>query len=377
MRIAIIGKKHPFYGIVTYCRELVSTLKAQGHTVAFFYMHDGPTGASGEAALPYRLRTHMYVLDRNATRERLQAELAAFRPDVVHGMYAISTLDFALPEICRAIGVPLVVTFHPAFDSRPSLPNRVSALVYRAYARTLGRCDRVIVFSSRQRDKLTELGVSADRVAIVPNGVDPERYRPGPSRFRSRLGAESLLTYMGRLDPEKNVGALLEVFTMLDRDGAHLAIVGDGVLGARLRRRFAAHPRVHFLGAVAEEAARIDVLRGSDMFVLPSSVEGLSLSLLEAMACGAAPVATDAGADGEVIDGCGWVLDPLHVHHELRSALTSLLDDAETVRRWSGLARRRVLERYDARGNGRLLERLYATAVRDQGSGIRDRVAES
>lgn len=363
MRVAVVGKKYPFCGIVTYCRELIRALRAEGHTVAFYYLHNEEVEADEEDALPYLFKTHVYAVTGGTARERLYHRLRAFGPDVVHASFALSPLDWALPDICELLGVPLVATFHVALDRRPSLPNRVSGFVYRLYARTLRRCDRVVVFSELQRERLARHGVAPGRVAIVPNGVDVTRYQPGPSAFREGLGAKRLVGFMGRLDPEKNVGALVEAFerTTLPED-THLVVVGDGVLGNHLRQRFAEVPNVHWLGFVEDEARRIDVLRGCDLFVLPSSVEGLSLALLEAMACGAVPLATDVGADGEVVEGVGGVLDPTRLSSELGPAMAGMLADGGAIARARDATRRRVVSRYAFKDNVRRLVEVYEAA---------------
>lgn len=363
MRIAIIGKKYPFCGIVTYCRELIRALRAEGHTVAFYYLYNGEVEEEQEDGLPYLLRTHMYTVPSTGAPERLKERLAAFRPDVVHASYALSFLDFALPDLCAELNVPLVVTYHVAFDRRPSLPNRVSAMVYRMYARTLAKCQRVIVFSEPQKDRLVSLKVPAGLVQVLPNGVDVNRYRPGESDFKREIGARMLITYMGRIDPEKNVGALLRAFTQLELpEDVHLALMGDGVLASKLRPRYEDHPRIHWLGFVEEEARRVDVLRGSDLFVLPSSVEGLSIALLEAMACGAAPIATDVGADGEVIAGCGRIVNPKRLRWDLAPALQTLVEAPDEVARLREEARRRVVSRYAFKQNIERLLRVYQEA---------------
>lgn len=365
MRIAIIGKKFPFCGIVTYCREQVRALRERGHEVAFYYLHHEEVNAEHEESLPYLLKTHMFTVPRRSAAQRLADHLRAFRPDVVHASFALGPLDWQLPDVCAELGVPLVATFHVALDHRPTFPNRVSALVYRLYARTLRRCDRVIVFSEGQKRRLTDLAVPDATVRILPNGVDVRRYRPGPSAFKAEIGAERLLTYMGRLDPEKNVGKLLRAWAALEKpEGTQLALMGDGVLGERLRARFGDLPDVHWLGFVAEEERRIDVLRGTDVFVLPSSVEGLSIALLEAMACGAVPVATDVGADGEVIDGCGRVVDPLTLKADLAPAIAGLLAAPAELDRLRGAARRRIVSRYAFADNVAAMEGIYAELAR-------------
>jgi glycosyltransferase involved in cell wall biosynthesis len=369
MRVAVVGKKFPFCGIVTYCQELVRALRARGHEVAFYYLHNEDVHEEREEGLPYLFKTHVYTIPKPDSRARLLASLRAFRPDVVHASYALSPLDWALPEVCRELGVPLVATFHVALDHRPTLPNHVSGFVYRLYAPTLARCHRVVIFSELQREKLARLGVARERVAVVPNGVDVKRWSPGPSAFKAKVGARHLIGYLGRLDPEKNVGALVTAFQQAELPaGTQLAIMGDGVLGARLRRKFGDVPGVHWLGFVKDEEQRKDVLRGCDVFCLPSSVEGLSLALLEGMACGAAPVATDVGADGEVIRGVGKVLDPTRLGEDLAPALAEVLGDPAGLARLREESRRRVVLKYAFHDNVAALMDVYVAAMQAERS---------
>ncbi|MEN9212717.1 MAG: glycosyltransferase family 4 protein, partial [Thermostichus sp. DG02_4_bins_136] len=89
-------------------------------------------------------------------------------------------------------------------------------------------------------------------------------------------------------------------------------------------------------------------------------IEGLSLSLLEAMACGLAPVATDVGADGEVLmDGAGILLDPKRVTSDLQTLLPLLRDQREFTQLLGMKARQRVLERYTLSRNITQVEQLY------------------
>jgi glycosyltransferase involved in cell wall biosynthesis len=124
---------------------------------------------------------------------------------------------------------------------------------------------------------------------------------------------------------------------------------------------------VHWLGFIADETTRIQLLRAADAFILPSLVEGLSLSLLEAMACGTACLATDAGADGEVLEnGAGIVLQTQGVTAQLKILLPLLRDHPEITELLGRKARERVLERYTFAENMVQLERLYETVLAPQ-----------
>ena len=302
---------------------------------------------------------------------KLLAEaLKRLKPDLVHASLTLSPLDFRLPEICAELGLPLVATFHPAFDRKVrSLTSGTQHLTYQLYAPCLANYTRVIVFSDLQRDLLIRLGVPTNGVVVIPNGVDTRRYSPGPSSAKLDLKAQRLFVYQGRLSPEKNVEALLRGWRQADMGpGCKLAIVGSGPLEASLKLFYSDQDDIIWLGYLADEtAAGRNFCGGADGFILPSLVEGLSLSLLEAMACGTACIATDAGADGEVLaNGAGIVLDTQRVATQLQTILPILRDHPEISQMLGRKARERVLYRYTLEDNVSCLEQLYATLTREK-----------
>ena len=258
----------------------------------------------------------------------------------------------------------------PPFDS--SLRNLTAGtqqLTYQLYAPALARYDRVIVFSRLQAEVLERLGVPADRLTVIPNGVDPERWKPASSglgsfmqqRVRKRLGKERIFLYMGRLATEKNVEALLRAWRLVSPDGCKLVIV-DGPCST-LQNTYD-DPNMLWWGYEDDLEARVALLQCAEVFLLPSLVEGLSLALLEAMACGTACVATDAGADGEVLDqGAGIVLSTQGVTTQLRTLLPVLRDQPVLTRELGRQARLRILERYTLGSNLDAIEALYSSLI--------------
>jgi glycosyltransferase involved in cell wall biosynthesis len=107
----------------------------------------------------------------------------------------------------------------------------------------------------------------------------------------------------------------------------------------------------------------VSILRASDIFVLPSKVEGLSLAMLEAMACGCATIATDVGSDGEALRGAGMVLDPESVTAQLHLSLETLLAHPDFRRSLGAKARQRVEERYSLDKNIARVIHLYQTVA--------------
>jgi glycosyltransferase involved in cell wall biosynthesis len=359
LRIAWLGHRSTTEadGIITYSREITKGLRARGVEVVFFHHARDQADDDQSVALEALAFSHRLVLSPPGSKRKLIDLLRRKEVDLVHVSLSFSSLDFNLPRLCHQLGIPIVATFHVPYDTRFSVWRGISAAVYRLYAQALAECDAVVIFGEAQRQILESLGVPRRVIQVVPNGVDVERYSPGPSPKRAELGAERLFSYVGRLDPEKNVDVLLSAFIEANPPRSHrLVVVGGGVEAKRLERRFS-DPRVKFTGVVTEERERIAILRASDAFFLPSTVEGLSLAMLEAMACGAATVATDVGTDGEALRGAGVVIDPGHLDAELGLAVRLLVDSPEVCTLLGGLARQRAVERFSLSAN---LDRLLA-----------------
>lgn len=367
MHIAWLGKKSPFCGNVTYGREVTNHLLNRDYQVSFLHFAqqeecDQKWRDCPEVFLPFLYKSQIYTIPSPKSSHVLMRSLEKFQPDIIHASLTLSPLDFRLPDICRELNLPLVATFHPPFDSKlRNLKSSTQYLTYQLYAPCLANYDRVIVFSEIQKDMLVKLGVPSATVQIIPNGVDETKYSPGYGNYQQTFGTKRLFVYQGRMAPEKNVESLLKAWRLADMgEDCTLLMVGDGPLKSSLELLYNKEQGVVWLGFIGDEAKRIDILRSADVFILPSLVEGLSLSLLEAMACGLACIATDAGADGEVLnEGAGIVIDTQGVTAQLKTLLPLLRDQPELASILGQKARQRVLERYTLNNNISQLELLY------------------
>ncbi len=225
MHIAWLGKKSPFCGNVTYGREITNALLDRGHRVTFlhFAQSDEVTddhSSYEEVSLPFIFKSQILTIPALGSARLLADTLEKLDPDLVHASLTLSPLDFKLPEICRSLGIPLVATFHPAFDrKRRNLSSSTQHFTYQLYAPCLAHYDRVIVFSQIQQNLLVKLGVPLERMAVIPNGVDISRYAPGFSGIKKQLNARQLYVYQGRLAIEKNVESLLKGWKLAKHGG--------------------------------------------------------------------------------------------------------------------------------------------------------------
>ena len=385
MQIAWLGKKSPFCGNVSYGLSTTEALRQRGHQTHFIHF-DTPLspergaaallGTDPDVSLPYLVKSQVYTIPSLGAQRELRDSLERIKPDLVHASLTLSPLDFRLPELCQQLGVPLVATFHPAFDADAGLRNLSAGtqqLSYQLYAPFLARYDRVIVFSKLQADVLIKLGVPAKTLAVIPNGVDTDRWCPASQStvsllqkaVRQRLGNERIFLYMGRLATEKNVEALLRAWRLVSPEGCRLVVVGDGPLTSSLQNQFS-DPQILWWGYEPDLETRIALLQCAEVFLLPSLVEGLSLALLEAMATGTACVATDAGADGEVLaGGAGIVMSTQGVTTQLRTLLPVLRDQPVLTAELGRRARERAIERYTIGCNIDAMEKLYRDLLDD------------
>lgn len=378
VQIAWLGKKSPFCGNVSYGLSTTEALRERGHQTHFIHF-DNPRNPVGQrtsllandpdVSLPYLVKSQVYTIPSPRALRELRDSLARLKPDVVHASLTLSPLDFRLPDLCQQLGLPLVATFHPPFDAGlRNLTAGTQQLSYQLYAPALARYDRVIVFSKLQADILERLGVPRERLAVIPNGIDTHYWKPAADgetssvlrQVKQRLGESRVFLYMGRIATEKNVEALLRAWRLVSPEGCRLVIVGDGPQRMVLQNTYDT-PDVLWWGYEENENIRVALQQCAEVFVLPSLVEGLSLALLEAMASGTACVATDAGADGEVLDeGAGIVMSTQGVTTQLRTLLPVLRDQPVLNGELGRRARQRVLERYTLSRNIDAIEMLYA-----------------
>jgi glycosyltransferase involved in cell wall biosynthesis len=153
-------------------------------------------------------------------------------------------------------------------------------------------------------------GIAEDKVRIILNGIDTERYTPDPTartNQRRSFGIDAatlLIGIVARLSPEKNHQLLLRACGTLHRRGVqfHLLVIGDGPSRGGLEAvalTAGIADQVTFLGARDDVASLLPAL---DVFALSSTTEGISLTLLEAMSCELPVVATAVGGNPEVVD---------------------------------------------------------------------------
>ena len=259
----------------------------------------------------------------------------------------------------RLAGVRRVVhTRHHGMAFR--LTRRQAGLVRLASQFT----DRFVCVSADSARQAVRHGVSPRIVRVLHNGIDLARFEPPAFREGGPV------VTVARLSPEKDIGTLLKAAALATEEdpSLRLEIAGDGPCMAELRREatdIGLGGRVCFHGETRDVRA---LLARAGLFVLPSRTEGVSLTLLEAMASGLAVVATRVGGNPEVVaDGETGLLVPPGDPATLAAAVLRLRRDDAERRRMGAAGRRRVERRFDVRRMTAAYERIYLGS--DDGAG--------
>jgi len=285
---------------------------------------------------------------------RLARLIRELRPTVIHARNWSAWPDVAIARRMVRPRVPLVLSFHGQ-DAARAMPWR-RRVVTRWVAAS---ATRFFTVSQEARRFLVDgVGVAAERVEIIPNGVDLERFRPEPHA----RGGRFVVGTAGSLSSVKNHALLVRAYAALAGGGMDvgLRIAGEGPERPRLEaliRSLGLEGRVELAGHQEDVPA---FLNGLDLFVLSSDSEAHPNALLEAMACGVPCVGTRVGGVPEVL-GYGQFGRLVDAGDEggLIEAMREVAEDRGAAEALGRAARERAVARYGMPQMLRAYEALY------------------
>lgn len=330
MRVAVVTESFLPHvnGVTGSVVRVLEHLRRSGHRALVLAPGDPPAECEGAPVVALRsvgLPGYAQVRVAVATARSIAAELAAFRPDVVH---LASPFAVGGPAVraAAALDVPVVAVYQTdvaGFAARYGLGS-VSDLAWHRIRSIHNRAELTLAPSRSAAADLRRHGV--ERVHLWARGVDAAQFSPtrrhGPSRRRLAGAGGVLVGYVGRLAPEKQVEDLR---VLQDLPGVRLVVIGDGPERRRLERLLA---RATFLGLLTgHELWRAVAML--DVAVLPGPYETFCQSAQEAMASGVPVVAVGAGGTADLVDSSrtGWLYPPGDLDR-LREAVADLAGDA-------------------------------------------------
>ena len=301
-------------------------------------------------------------------------------PAFVYQRYSLNS--YAGIRIARRHGVPFVLEYNGSeiwMGRHWGRALKHEAISRRIEQLNLAAADLIVVVSRAMRDEIVARGIDPSRVFVNPNGVDPDRYRPGVDgravRERYALGDCAVVGFIGTFGPWHGAEVLARAFVELIADGRRrgdrmrLLMIGDGARLPETRRILEegrALEAAVFTGLVPQEDGPA-YLAACDILASPhvrnpdgTPFFGSPTKLFEYMAMGKGIVASDLEQIGDVLDHghTAWLVEPGNAR-SLAAGLRRLLDDDALRAALGGAAREEALKRYTWRAHTRrTIERL-------------------
>jgi glycosyltransferase involved in cell wall biosynthesis len=375
MRIRLLTVAGSWSGAEVHTLGLVQTLSQRGHDVALLELGRNRYATHGGSPVPI---IHVPLddsscpnssFDQISTRHwrRMLAEHGADVGILVKGEFNVGT--FELDRAARAIFDRFITIEHLVFPAKVppakwlGLPRPQLWLYrqrYRRWIRSKAPSLVIAVSDAVRSTLIDDYGFAAGKIVAVQNGVDVQKFkRTTAARAATRatwgVGAETLVFgSVGRLSPMKNHRMAIEAFARIRAEGpdanCKLVLVGDGP--SRKELEDLAHVRkvasdLLFPGFSDEPQAALSAV---DVFVLPSHNEGLSLSMLEAMACECAPIVTAVGGAPEVLNSpdIGWLVRPGDADEFHAAMVAAIAEGSKGIRRVGMNARAHVSQHFNA-----------------------------
>jgi len=345
MKIAMIGQKGIpalYGGIERHVEEIARRLVARGHEVTVYCrLHYTPVGGRYHGVELVRLPSVNTKHLDTITHVALSTAHALSRDfDVLH-FHALGPSLFAAPA--RALGRPTVVTVHGLDWQREKWGAFAQWALKQCEGPAVRFPDRTIVVSKTLREHFaSHFGRGT---VTIPNGTVLPEPRDAHKIHKYGLEARKYVLFVGRLVPEKGVHFLCEAWSRLDTD-LTLAICGGAAASedyVRSLDRFAG-PRIRMLDYVYGEALE-ELYSNAYLVGLPSTVEGLSLVLLEALSYGRCVLVSDIPENVEVTHDAAPTFRSRDVD-DLTAQLRRLLAEPALVRQYESKARAHIAAHY-------------------------------
>jgi starch synthase len=371
-RLAVFNTQppHRYYGgVERRIIEVTGRLQSEADITVYSGSKAGfktPLTLDGVCFVPAKSTDLVFPLDNWTYNRSINKTPSVFEVDVFE---AHNNSAYSLPKTLfkRAVNKPFIHIIHGTladeYEQGKKGPQSLRSRLANAYMKHQAQQEKnmakhatvIVTISKYSKTKIIEhYGVDEEKIRIVPNGVDTEKFRPtnqAAAKQELKLDAAPTVLFMGSLVPRKGLLYLVEAAKTVvkQQTDARFLIVGSGpqkeqitaaVASAGLSGNFV------FLGNLPENQL-VAAYNAADVFVLPSVQEGQGIVLLEAQACGKPVAAFGIGGVNEVVRGgeTGFLSRPGDIAG-LAEALMRLLGDGALRGRMGAAGRRFVEENY-------------------------------
>lgn len=316
--------------------RLASMLSKNGNTVFIISNFEGPANLPKNCVVYKTPRLPSKFASMIA--HILVAPLMLLLLNLVNGIDVIHSAGFmdllsAFP--CKLVfRVPVVLRLslarHVDFIKRLKTPISIMA-------------DKIVVLHSNMRDELLASGLKNDKIVVINNGVDTDKFFPN-----SAAKQDTVILWVGRLHPFKEPNLAIETLSQIvdSTKKVQMHIVGRGKMEEQLRKLVLSYnltDRIKFLGYQKHDAVA-EIMGNADILLLTSKSEGMSNALLEAMSCGLAVLTTSRSSTGVVQNGInGFIVND---HKDMAPIVLRLIDDIHLRSEIGKNARNTVLKNF-------------------------------
>lgn len=320
-------------GIAQHARDLMKFLKKNGHEVDILSSENTPI-------IPIKKLKNPSFLISSFFKAKFMKNY-----DIVHAQHPIAAL--AMKNVCGK----KILTIHGIFSEQIGMLHGESSskLSNKFEKNALKWADVVTAGSKEAYEYYTKL---SSKVHYIPNAIDINSL---PTGIDKRYDKQ--IIFAGRLSKEKGIITILDAAKNLPKD-IHLLIIGNGPEKETVVESIKNNENIHYLGYQTKEKT-IPLIRGSKLLIQPSLAEGISATLLEAMACKIPVIATNIGGNVELFENnkTGVLIDPENPE-ELLKEIISLLNDQTRSEQISKSAFEKV-QKYDWSIVGQCYVNLY------------------
>lgn len=350
MRIIIYDKydSSKMSGQLKFSERLMEYLQAHGHQVWILRYSKEKNLPKNIFPIPFYIaepRSYIF-LPSEKTYEIVKRYLVRLKPDIVYAYCGMSPFDFILPSLCHRLHIPVTGVWHQDFSDTLSPVQVAYKSILLAYVPFIQALDMLHVFSDKLKKFYTRNGIDSKKIIVLPNGVNPDFYGPGPSKFGKKHHIKTGILFLGRLTFQKTPEVLMRSFLAIHPPAdTKLVIAGGGDLLPELKKKYV-DPRIIFTGLITDEEKKRDIIRSCKIMVQPSMIEGMSLALLESMSCGLAAITSDAGNNTALLRNAGTIIPIPRLSSDLPDVLESYLAHPEDVNAKGIQARKNILLRH-------------------------------
>ena len=373
-RIAMIG--HKFIpsrdgGVEVVVSNLAPQLKEIGYDVTCYNRTNKDFKKLRKSApLPKEYRGVHLVWTPTVNRRGLAAMsssiiatiMAAFgRYDLIHFHTEGPCVLCWLPKL---FGKKIVVTVHGLDHQRQKWGKLASAYIMLGERAAARHAHSIIVLSKGVQTYFREK--YGRETVLIPNGIDPAEIRPaGEITKQFGLSSREYILFLGRLVPEKGIHYLLEAYWNLSTDKKLVIVGGTSDTDDYVRHLYEMagnNPSIIFTG-FQQGTVLEELYSNAYLYVLPSDLEGMPLTLLEAMNYGCCCVTSDIGECADVMNGCG-VTFPRGNAEALREALQDLCNHPEKAETLRIAAKKTVSSKYTWKEITTQTDELYRSLIK-------------